>query len=372
VKHKLLFALSLFFVFNSCRSQESLVRMTAIADTTRVTLLFAGDMMGHGPQINAAWNDSLKAYNYVPVFQYVHKAIDSADIAIANFEVTLGGPPFSGYPQFSSPDALADGLKNVGFDLLLTANNHSLDRGKEGLERTILMLDSMRIPHLGTYVDSASRNATYPYIMERNNIRIAFLNYTYGTNGLKVKKPNVVNYIDTAAIRSDIATSRAKRVDFVIVTIHWGIEYERLPNAEQKNLARFLRNCDADAVVGSHPHVVQPFENLTGHKDSSILVPVIYSLGNFVSNQRDRYCDGGIIFSMQLEKTRRTVVKACAYTPLWVFRGTINGKQQYRLVSPASFEKAKTELQLNDTDSAKCSQFFEDTRKHLNMLHEKD
>src|SRR5690606_33958239 len=170
-------------------------------DTTRISLLFAGDIMGHDSQIASAFDPDTKTYDYTSCFARMRPYIQSADIAFGNLEVTLAGPPYKGYPQFSSPDELAVTLKNVGMDVLVTANNHSLDRGKKGLERTIMMLDSLGILHTGTFRDTVERMNDYPLFVEKNGFNLALLNYTYGTNGIRVTKPNVINMIDTAVIR---------------------------------------------------------------------------------------------------------------------------------------------------------------------------
>jgi 2',3'-cyclic-nucleotide 2'-phosphodiesterase (5'-nucleotidase family) len=340
------------------------------ADTSRIRIIFAGDMMGHMPLVSSAYVDSSKTYNYLPIFDYVKQYVSSADLAVVNLEVTLAGPPFSGYPQFSSPDALANALKEVGFDLLITANNHSLDRGKKGVERTIKVLDSLQILHTGTFKDSIDKSKSNPIIIKKNSFTIAFLNYTYGTNGIKVQSPNIINYIDTADIRRDISNSR-KLAEFVIVTTHWGIEYERSPNNEQRRIAEFMRKCGANAIVGSHPHVIQTMQKLYNANDSSEFVPVIYSLGNFVSNQRERYRDGGIIYELCLEKTNTvTKIESYGFLPVWVYRGTLNSKAKYQLIPPSQCDVAAKALNMDDQNKQKCLEFFNDTRQHLNNMTE--
>lgn len=339
-------------------------------DTTRLRMVFAGDMMGHMPQITAAYNDSTKTYDYKPVFEYVKQYITDADIAVVNLEVTLAGEPYSGYPQFSSPDALAENLRDVGFDMLITANNHSIDRGKKGLERTIDVIDSAHIPHTGTFKDSADKQKNNPLFIEKNKIKVAFVNYTYGTNGLKVQSPNLVNYIDTVNIRKDIEACKTQKSDFIVVTIHWGLEYERYSNYSQLSIAEFARKCGANAVIGSHPHVIQPIERLYDAWDSTTYFPVVFSLGNFVSNQRERYKDGGLIFALVIEKTNTTVLKSCSFLPVWVFRGTIGKKPDYRLIPPYKFAEASIKLGFGEADKAKCNEFFTDTRLHLKNIDE--
>ncbi|HNF82317.1 MAG TPA: CapA family protein, partial [Cyclobacteriaceae bacterium] len=199
-------------------------------DTTRISLLFIGDVMQHDSQIKAAYNISADAYDYSSCFQFVKPYLASADLAIGNLEVTLAGSPYKGYPQFSAPDELALTLKDAGMDILVTANNHCLDRGKKGLERTVMMLDSLGILHTGTFRDTVERMNDYPLIVEKNGFKLALLNYTYGTNGIAVTKPNVVNRIDTTTIRKDMIKAKELMPDAIIVFLHWGQEYQSLPN----------------------------------------------------------------------------------------------------------------------------------------------
>jgi len=278
-----------------------------------LTLLFAGDIMGHDTQIESARQMGDGAYDYSSCFRYVEPYIAAADIAIGNLEVTFAGPPYKGYPAFSSPDALATAIREAGFDILVNANNHAIDRGKPGLERTLDVLDSVGIIQTGVFRDAAGRRSAYPLIVEKNNIRLALLNYTYGTNGIRVTPPNIVNYIDTAQVRKDLEKAATARPDFTIVLMHWGLEYERTENKQQQELAEFLLAQGADAIIGSHPHVVQPIRLY----DDKL---VVYSKGNMISNQRKRYTDGGILVDITLEKTDRTRLKSYSYLPTWVHK----------------------------------------------------
>src|SRR5688500_14521852 len=160
-------------------------------DTTRLSLVFLGDIMQHDSQIADAYDVSSGVYDYTPCFQYIKPYIEAVDLAIGNLEVTLAGKPYKGYPQFSAPDELLVAMKNIGVDVLVTANNHCVDRGRAGLERTIAMLDSFGIQHTGTFRSQAEKNKVHPLIVERRGFKLALLNYTYGTNGLPVSKPNI-------------------------------------------------------------------------------------------------------------------------------------------------------------------------------------
>jgi len=341
-----------------------------VKDTSRLSIVFAGDIMGHDEQINGAWDSATLTYNYEPTYRYIKPFIEHADLAVANLEVTLGGPPYKGYPEFSSPDAIAQAAKDAGFDIFIQANNHALDRGKTGFIRTLAVLDSMNIIHTGTFADAESRSVNYPLIVEKNNIRLALLNYTYGTNGLEIPKPFIINRIDTSQISKDLEKARAGNSDFVIVTIHWGLEYERFENQQQKDLAAFLFNHGADAVIGSHPHVVQPVD-MYFNADSLLSKVVVFSLGNFVSNQRAQYKDGGIVFGLDLVKSdSNTTMEKISYLPYWVYREDASGRSTFFVLPVGYYEKNSDSLILKDYDRYKIARFSEDTREHLRNVPE--
>ena len=225
-----------------------------------MSLIFLGDIMGHGGQIEAAHDPNNETYNYDVVFTQLREIIKKPDFAIANLEVTLAGKPFSGYPQFSSPDALARACKHNGIDVLVTANNHTCDRGGKGITRTIEVLDQLNIPHNGSYKNQNDRTLRNLMILRKENIRIGMLNYTYGTNGLKVPKPTSVNYIDTNQMLIDIQQSKNESIDALIAIVHWGIEYQTEPNTFQKKITDFLFRNGVNIVIGGHPHVLQKVE----------------------------------------------------------------------------------------------------------------
>jgi poly-gamma-glutamate synthesis protein (capsule biosynthesis protein) len=284
---------------------------------------------------------------------------------IGNLEVTLAGPPFKGYPRFSSPDELADALLEAGFDILITANNHALDRGDAGLERTIHQLKKRGILQTGTFTDSASRQRYYPLLLEKNGIRIALLNYTYGTNGLKSENRFAVNYIDTAQIRKDLEKASMAEPDMVLLTMHWGTEYERMENSIQQQLARFALDHGADAVIGSHPHVIQPVK---GEGKGNL---VVYSLGNFISNQRPRYRNGGIALEMELVKgPGSTRIVQHAYLPVWVHKPVTKKGALFTLVPAAINPDHFPELMFSTEDRLSMRQFLTDTRIHLGNVKE--
>lgn len=303
-----------------------------------LSLIFIGDVMGHGPQITSAWDSETKSYNYNSVFQYISNEMSDADYTIANLEVTLAGPPFTGYPQFSSPDELALACQKAGVDILVTSNNHSCDRGGEGIIRTIEVLDSFRIMRTGTFKDSLDRIENHPLIIESNCFRIAILNYTYGTNGLPFPAPTIVNLLDKELIRKDMEIARSKNVDKIIVVTHWGSEYKREPVPSQIDMGEYIFDLGADIIIGSHPHVLEKmvWEKQT---DSTGEQLITYSLGNFVSNQRKPRTDGGAMVKIVLEKSgKKTHIKEAGYILTWVYVPTLHGKKQYYILPASKYE----------------------------------
>lgn len=331
-----------------------------------LNLIFVGDVMGHSPQINSAYDDETKSYNYDSVFTRMKGVFSYADITIANLEVTLAGEPYSGYPQFSSPDNLVDGLMNAGVDVLVTANNHSVDRGKDGIIRTIDVLSQKGIPHTGTFRDSAHRETINPLIIDKNGFRLGLLNYTYGTNGIPVPSPVIVNLIDTVLIRKDVEKTKALGVDEVIVFIHWGNEYETNPSKTQIKLAEFMKGLGVRIIIGSHPHVVQRME-ATFDTDSTTGQVVVYSLGNFVSNQRKRYCNGGVVTFVQLSKNKvgKTQITNTGYIPVWVHIPFRDLKRLYQVLPVSEYESVSKQY-FSTADDSLFTEFKTDTYNLMN------
>ena len=325
-----------------------------------MSLLFLGDIMGHGPQIKSAWNDSLKKYDYNEVFEPVEDIISSVDFAVANLEVTLAGPPFDGYPQFSSPDELAEACKNNGIDVLVTANNHSCDRGSMGIVRTNRVLDSLEILHTGTFSNQQNRDSLNLLVLEKEGIRIGLLNYTYGTNGIPFHAPTYVNLLDSSLIKKDLKFARTKNLDKLIVFVHWGAEYQDQPNLYQKNFNQFFKRQGVDIVIGSHPHVVQPMHYIKNN-DKEFLT--VYSLGNFVSNQRDFRKDGGVMFRCSIVKRDKASISDKEYILTWVNKFYKNKKWHYEVL-PCSNKTYGKEYFSRNEDYVKM-QVYSDHAKNL-------
>ncbi|MCF0209310.1 MAG: CapA family protein, partial [Bacteroidaceae bacterium] len=233
----------------SCNNASAVKNIIAVTedsvevkpDTVTSTLLFVGDLMQHSGQFKAALAcGGGKKYNYEETFRLVKPMISAATIAIGNFETTLGGEPYSGYPCFSAPDDYLYALKETGFDVLTTANNHCCDRRAKGLVRTLDVLQKADIPCCGTYADSLDRSKRYPLIFDAGGIKVCLLTYTYGTNGIPVQQPTIVNIIDKDQMAKDIKKAKSMKPDVIIASLHWGIENVTTENAEQRELAKWL------------------------------------------------------------------------------------------------------------------------------------
>lgn len=270
------------------------------AELPSAEILFAGDAMQHGPQLEAARSVG-GLYSYDDCYEAIDSIISAADFAVVNLETPVGNRTFSGYPCFSAPASYAKALKDAGFDLLLTSNNHSLDRGDSGVRRTLAVLDSLGIAHVGTYMNSKLRQRELPYIEDINGFKVGFLDYTYGTNGIVIREDVVVDYIDRKRIESDIALARGAGAEILCVAMHWGLEYLMLPSAHVKSDAEFLKSRGVDIIVGGHPHVIQPME-LSVNPVTGRNCALIYSLGNFISNQQKVDTRGGALAKIVLRR----------------------------------------------------------------------
>ena len=342
--------LSLFILLTAC---------SCYAQQEQVSFIVVGDMMQHQLQFEVARTKD-DTYDYSPCFQYVKDEISRHDVAIANFETTLGGKPYTGYPGFSSPDSYAAAIRDAGFDLLLTATNHSVDKRTKGLRHTIAVLDSLGLGHLGTYPDSAARRRDYPYLLEVKGFRIALLNYTYGTNGIKVPSPGVVNSLDTALMAIDIERAKQMEVDAIIVFPHWGLERHLLPSPQQRSLADWFLRKGVTHVIGSHPHVVQPIEVRTDAEGQRHLVA--YSLGNYISNMTNVDSTGGLMLRFTLARDERghCILLDADYSLVWVDRPPLSGKREF-VVIPTSYPDSL----LNNLQCTRRKSFYDNARNVL-------
>ena len=330
------------------------------AQESRVSLVFVGDAMQHMPQVNAA--RTAEGYNYDSCFYLIKDKISAADLAGVNFETTLAGKPFKGYPMFSSPDEFAFSLKDTGFDIFFQASNHAVDRGRKGLERTIDMLDSIGVKHTGVFKSNETRKLYYPLMTVKNGIRIAFLNYVYDTNGLPVTEPNIVNLIDTVQILRDLQLTKLYKPDIVIAHMHWGEEYQTFPSRAQKDLTHLLFSNGVRIIIGHHPHVVQPL--VINKENNAIKNVVYYSLGNFISNQQKVNTDGGMLAEITISKEpdKDVVIESCDYSFVWVRKYFANRKNNYVLIPSWQPENQKIP-EMNSWEKQKMNTFVKNAEK---------
>ncbi len=365
----LFFTTVLAFQFLSCPISK--IKKKDVDSLRTVTISFAGDLMCHFPQMDFA-RVSKDSFDFKPAFREVRKFLSVSDLTIGNLETTIAGKEnrYSGYPLFNSPDEYLDALKDAGFDVLLTANNHCLDRGKSGLVKTIEKIRSVGINSIGTYKSQQDRDSIR--IFEINGIKLAILAYTYGLNGnyISKKEKYLVNVIDTNLIKLDIQSARKKNAEVVLVYFHFGEEYQHKPNSFQREVAKFAINCGADLIIGSHPHVIQPLEYFTFNKNKIGEGIIAYSLGNFLSNQRWRYSDAGVILNIALTKNISNDVielSSVSVLPTWVFKGRLENKNEF-IILPADTTMSKFYNFLTEADRTKLLQANTDTRKMFNSL----
>lgn len=286
--------------------------------TDTAEIVFAGDAMQHQRQIDAARQPD-GSLNYDTYFKTLTPYISSADFAVVNLETPLGGAPYSGYPMFCAHDNYVDALTDAGFDLMLSANNHILDRRDKGVRRTIGTFEKKEVPYIGVYRNQAHRDSILPMIHDINGFKVAFLNYTYGTNGIKKTTDIVIDYINRDLIAADVAKAREKGAELIAVCIHWGDEYHLLPNAEQKKLAQYIADLGVELIIGGHPHVIQPMEMGYNEKNRHNYF-LVYSLGNFISAMRTTDTRGGALARVVIARDifGKAYVKSASYRLVFV------------------------------------------------------
>lgn len=331
-----------------------------VDSTITVSFSSVGDVMCHSTQYNYAWVKG-DSFDFKTLFAVIGDYLRKKDILIGNLETVLAGDTknYSGYPYFNSPNQLAEALKFAGFDFLTTANNHSNDQGYEGVKRTLEILKKVNIIPLGT----KSKEQEEPEnIFVRKGLKFGMLAYTYGTNYKEnsLYPEEYVNYIDTVRVKKDIVKLKNKNVDVIIILYHFGLQYQKNISEYQRRIVDKTIDYGADIILGSHPHIVQKFETFssTGNLDTGF---VVYSLGNFVSNQRWRYSDGGIIFNFNITKniyTDSVYISDISYMPIWVFKGDTKMGKEFIILPSSDYNNNKYDyLSEADADSMKRSYF---------------
>lgn len=287
-----------------------------------------GDIMSHLGQINyALYAGGGQEHDFSEQFKYMSDFISDADLSIGNFESTSNpNLEYSGFPKFNSPEKYLLAIKNSGFDILTTANNHSLDTGVEGVKTTVNAMDKYGIEHVGTRADNQEDRVLYKFV---DGIKLAFLSYTYDTNGLENQIEDIditkyINYLDDQLIKEDIEAAKNNKADFIIVYPHWGVEYQASPSQDQIELGRNMIEWGADLVIGNHPHVVQPAEYYTTEDGRRGFIA--YSCGNYISQQSlesvgDIRTEHSVAYELELSKdfdNQTTRISDISAYPLWV------------------------------------------------------
>lgn len=307
-------------------------------EDTTFHLTAIGDIMCHNTQYMDAYNADTGKYDFSYVFEDIEYYIKNSNITVANLETTFAGEDvgYSNYPRFNTPDTLAYNLKKLGVDVLSTAGNHSLDYGFDGLSRTIDVLDKADISHAGTYQTQEERDTiVFKYV---KGIKIAFLNYAYGTNGITIPsdKSYCINLIDEELIKKDIETAKSQEADIIVASVHWGTEYSTVPNDTQNELADFLFQNGVNIILGTHPHVLQKMEKRTVTLEDGTTQDgfIIYSLGNFISDQNADNTRTSIILDLQITKHTddSITIDDVNYTPIYMYKDSSASSKKMKLL----------------------------------------
>lgn len=371
---------ALYFILLKSNSEQTHIdtnespTASEINTTTKITLNTIGDIMFHDDQLESALTDE-NTFDFHGMFADIKPYLSNADVTLANFETTLGGSGlnFVGYPFFNSPDEVADAIKNAGVDILTTANNHSLDTSANGLVRTVNVLQEKGFKTVGTY---AKEPKSRVLIHEVNDIKLAILSYTESTNGLgnqySADKLNaMINLMTKENIKRDVEEAKQLDADFIITFMHWGEEFMLDPNEKQIEYAHFMADIGVDLVLGSHPHVIQKTDTIkTNDKETFI----VYSMGNFVSNQRVETLgedfartEDGVILNFTIEKDHEldeTAITDVNFVPTWVYKivDPHTNKPSYRILPIDDF---LTDNEISDSFKTRMEQSYEATTSQV-------
>jgi poly-gamma-glutamate synthesis protein (capsule biosynthesis protein) len=358
----LLTAIPLLSVLSACAADDASPNIEAEVESDIIEevaeepvsfrILCAGDVMVHAPQINAQHDAVTGTYDFSNNFEYVKTYISDADLALCNLETTFGGEPYTGYPMFSSPDSLADAIADAGFDAVFTSNNHMMDRGAAGLRRTLEVSREAGLKTAGSHLEGETPSP----VIRSAGLNVGLVSFTYETprsgknrtlNGIRVSDElepliNSFGYEDLDGdlnrVAGEIKRTRDDGAELVICYFHWGDEYKRSPNGYQQYIASRAAISGADIIFASHPHVPQGVEYL--YPSPKRAVPVFYSLGNFISNQRletrdNRYTEQGLtaIVDLQFMRSAGSIEQIEAKAlPTWVDKYRSGGKDVYAIV----------------------------------------
>jgi poly-gamma-glutamate capsule biosynthesis protein CapA/YwtB (metallophosphatase superfamily) len=280
----------------------------------RLTVEVNGDILVHGPVWQRALVDGHGRYDFAPMLREIRPYVQSADLAICHVETPMSPRPPEGYPLFNTPTQLARAIRQTGWRLCDTASNHSVDQGQYGIDQTGLALDRAGVLHTGSFPSPAAQSRTL--IVTVKGVKVAFLAYTEMTNGISLPHPWSVNIADVTAVRRAARTARRRGAQVVIVSFHWGTEFQASPSEFQLGAARALSaDPDITAIVGQHAHVVQPITRVNGKL-------VVFGEGQILSNQSAACCpvqteDGMLVFLHITVDPKRSKLASIGYMPTW-------------------------------------------------------
>lgn len=346
---------------------------------TEAKLVAVGDIMMHLPQTQSGYNAKSKTYNFDSFFTQIAPFL-KGDWVIGNLETPLAGADlrYTGFPEFNAPPELADALKLAGFNVLTTTNNHSLDRREKGILLTLDNLRSRGLIPVGTAASQAE--AEVITMVTHQDVAMAILAYTYGTNGIPIPegKPYLVSLIDEPRMKADIKKAHELGAELVTVALHFGNEYQFQPSEQQQLLVDTLFRAGADIILGSHPHVIQPYEIVDVTTDEGIHKKgvVIYSMGNFISNQdrflnKNKPTDVGVIFEVGIRKhypdltVELTGVKAIS---TYVHKYKDNGKLQYRVLPMENILSERNDDLLITKDYERIEAYYLEASSHVESM----
>lgn len=351
---------------------------------TSVTISAVGDVMIHDSQLQAQYNEISDDYSFHNNFLYIKPYIKSTDLSFVNLETTLSGEPYTAYPFFNSPDSIITALKDTGFNVISTVNNHTADTGTDGIIRTIDVIKQHDLDYVGTKQTEKQKDYL---IKEVNGIKLGIISYSYGEiddgrkylNGVPVPQEltDYINIFDPSDLETSFEEIKVKlnalkkeNVDSIIFLVHWGDEYMRQPNTTQIELAQLLCDEGVQIILGSHPHVVQPMDILTS-SDGINETFVAYSMGNILSNQREEilqqsYTEDGVIPFIEIEKdmlTNTTSIKKIQYLPTWVYKyqDAENERFVYEILPLLNDKNLFSKIHLTDNLVTRLEKSYNDT-----------
>lgn len=351
-------------------SNEEKTAQEEIKPDVTFTLTAIGDIMCHNTQYWDAYQKETDTYDFSYVFENVKDYIAAGDVSIANIETSFAGKDrgYSNYPVFNSPDELARDVKATGLDIITTAGNHCLDMGYSGLSRTIDVLKNNGIEQLGTYKSQEERDTVF--IKDVKGVKIAFIDYTYGTNGIPVPsgKEYCVNLIDKNLIKKDIESAKEQNVDMIVACMHWGDEYKTKANKEQEDLANFLFKNGVNVIIGNHPHVLEQMEKRTVTLEDGTTQDgfVIFACGNFICDQNAENTRNSIVLNLDITRhfDGKVTVDKANYIPIYMYKGAPGKLRRMKVLD---IEKSIANYE-NGTDTSIGQYTYNDLKKQLEKI----